>query len=486
MLMTVVAGFYLLCVMLVSLYATGTGVLLLTYLRFRHRDIITPQIDSWPGVAVQLPVYNERYVIERLLEAVAALDYPRDRLIIQVLDDSTDNTSDVIATKAAALGMSGLRIDHVRRTARTGYKAGALAHGLALLSADPEIEYVAVFDADFIPSPDFLRRTIPHLVADAGLGMVQGRWGHLNSDDNPLTMGQTLALDGHFIVEQTARNRAGWLMNFNGTAGVWRIKAIDDAGGWLDTTLTEDLDLSYRAQLKGWRFLYLPDIVVPAELPPQMNAYKQQQARWAKGGTQCATMLLKPVWAHPRLSLAQRLMATMHLCQYLVHPLLVCMLLLTPPLLIAQQIQRLPLGFLGLVGIAPPLVFAISQADQYRDWPRRLLALPVLIAFGTGIAWSNTRAVIGGLLGRKGEFKRTPKFAHRVEAKRYAIGLSRNTFFELALAAYALWGAFTAARLAPGLVPYLLLYSIAFGAVSFASVRDDLDNLRALHHIKAL
>ena len=297
-------------------------------------------MQNWPTVVIQLPIYNERHVVERLLNAVAALDYPRDRLTVQVLDDSTDETTDIAARLTAKLRADGLNIQHVQRQDRHGYKAGALAYGLSLTNS----ELVVVLDADFVPTSDFLRRTVPHLAADPGLGMVQTRWGHLNPFSNLLTLGQTLALDGHFVVEQTARSRAGWLMSFNGSGGVWRAQCIRDAGGWRDLTLTEDLDLSYRAQLAGWRFLYLPDVVVPGELPPQIAAYKQQQARWAKGSTQCLTYTFNPLW-HSRFSLSQRLMATLHLCQYIPHPLMILLLLLTPPLLIAHGLQKLPLVY---------------------------------------------------------------------------------------------------------------------------------------------
>ncbi|MBZ0289226.1 MAG: glycosyltransferase, partial [Anaerolineae bacterium] len=259
---------YVICAVLLTIYAGSELILLITYWRYRNQPTPVPPVKQWPTVVVQLPIYNERYVVGRLLNAVAALDYPRDRLIVQVLDDSSDDTSELAAEHAAALAKTGLNIQHVRRENRTGYKAGALAYGLSLVDS----ELVVVLDADFVPAPDFLRRTVPYLAADPGLGMVQTRWGHLNPFNNLLTLGQTLALDGHFVVEQTARSRAGWLMSFNGSGGVWRAQCIKDAGGWRDLTLTEDLDLSYRAQLAGWRFLYLPDVVVPGELPPQIAA----------------------------------------------------------------------------------------------------------------------------------------------------------------------------------------------------------------------
>jgi hypothetical protein len=264
-------------------------------------------------------------------------------------------------------------------------------------------------------------------------------------------------------------------MNFNGSGGVWRVRAIEEAGGWSDSTLTEDLDLSYRAQLVGWRLFYLPDLVVPGELPPQIAAYKQQQARWAKGGTQCLTLLLGPIWRNPRLSLRQRVMATLHLCQYLVHPVILMMILLTPPLILAHALQDIQLGVLGLIGLGPPIAHVISQHAVYRDWKRRILALPALMVLGTGMAWSNSNAVIGGLVShRKEEFKRTPKFAQQRRGNPYAHLLNRNFIWEIAFSLYALWGAYAALRIAPAYVPYLLLYAVAFGMVALWGVRDTL------------
>ena len=340
---------YLLCALLLILHALGTAVLLLVYWRTRHQSLAPPPVSVWPRVAVQLPVYNERHVIERLLAAVAALDYPRQCLKVQVLDDSSDETSAIIRRMLPSLRAQGLDIQHLQRAQRRGYKAGALAEGLAQLDCD----LVAVLDADFVPPPDFLRRTVPHLVADEGIGMVQTRWGHLNWPDNALTRGQALALDGHFIVEQTARNRAGWFINFSGSGGVWRRSCILEAGGWSALTLTEDLDLSYRAQLAGWRFLYLPDVVVPAEVPPQMAAWKQQQARWARGSTRTLIGLLLPLWRAP-LPPAQRIMATLHLCQYLPHPLMLLMLLLTPLLLPGRPAAYAAAGSAGAGGAGAP------------------------------------------------------------------------------------------------------------------------------------
>lgn len=465
---TVLIALYVICASLLTLYAGSAIILLFIYWRYRSQPISIPPVKKWPTVVVQLPIYNERHVVERLLDAVAALDYPQDKLSIQLLDDSTDETSAIAAACIARLQAKGTNIHHVRRENRTGFKAGALAHGMTLTDA----ELVVVLDADFVPPVDFLRRTVPFMVADPKLGMVQTRWGHLNPFTNLLTWGQTLALDSHFVVEQTARSRAGLLMSFNGSGGLWRAQCIREAGGWRDLTLTEDLDLSYRAQLCGWHFLYLPDVVVPAELPPQIAAYKQQQARWAKGSTQTLTYTLAPLW-RSRYSLIQRLMATLHLCQYMPHPMMVGLLLLTPPLLIWHGMDDVPLGLLGLIGLGPPIMYAVSQQALYSDWKHRLLAFPILIALGTGIAWNNTRAVVSGLLRHKSEFRRTPKFGRGWQKSSYALKKDRNIWIELLLATYAAWGMWLALQTHnAAIAPYMGVYSFSFGLVAFWSLRD--------------
>lgn len=468
MLSDMLALIYLSGALLLSAFAVGTTTLLLMYLRGRREALATPEIETYPHVVVQLPIYNEHYVVERLLNAAAALDYPCDKLTIQVLDDSTDDTCELIAERVAMLRESGIPIHHIRRETREGYKAGALAYGLTITDA----EYVAVFDADFVPPPDFLKRTIPHLVCDPDLALVQGRWGHLNTGQNLLTRAVALAIDGHFIIEQFARNRGGLLMNFNGTGGVWRISAIHDSGGWQDRTLTEDMDLSYRAQLCGWKFLFLPELEVPGEVPPRLTAYQLQQQRWADGGSRCFALLIKPVWTHPRLTLAQRLMATMHLCQYLVHPVIVLLLLLAPPLLLLGELQRMPLGFLGFLSIFPPLVFVISQRALHRDWLGRLsLGLIPLVIVGMGMAWSNARGAVHGLFSTRSTFERTPKY-NGARAIRYRVQARMNVVVELLLCLYTAWGAVVASQLAPGLVGYLAVYSLAFGVVALWSLRD--------------
>ena len=459
-----------------ALYAAGTLVLLALWWRHRRDDFSAPRPaeDDWPTVTVQLPVFNEREVIGRLIDAVAAFDYPRAKLRVQVLDDSTDDTRLVVAQRVERFSRAGLDITHLRRTDRRGYKAGALAAALEQTDSD----LIAILDADFVPPPDFLRRVVPHFLADPRLGMVQTRWGHLNAEENLLTRGQALSLDGHFVIEQTARSRGGLLLSFNGAGGVWRAVAIRDAGGWSDATLTEDLDLSYRAQLKGWRFRYLPDVVVPAEVPPQIAAYKRQQARWAKGNTQVLLRLLPEVWRCPHFTLAQKCMGTLHLCQYLVHPLMLALLLLTLPMLITSAIKGLSLAPLGLAGLGPPLLYVLSQRTLYPDgwtWARRMLAFPALMALGTGLALTNTLAVLSALLGQPNVFQRTPKFRGQSwQQSGYALHFSWTTFGEAALAVYALWCGMLMLRFLPSLAPFLFLYAYAFGTVALWGLAEGL------------
>ena len=478
MLLTLLTALYVVCAILLSTYALGAFILIISYWRHRHDTVETPQVTEWPTVTVQLPLYNEQYVVRRLIDAVASLDYPREKLSIQVLDDSTDETVGIVAARVAALARTGLDIQHIQRENRTGFKAGALAYGLTLLDS----EYVAVLDADFVPPVDFLRKTIPHMVARPRLGMVQGRWGHLNDRSSLLTRGQAMALDGHFVVEQTGRNRAGWLINFNGSGGIWRTQAIHDAGGWTDETLTEDLDLSYRAQLKGWQFLYLPDVVVPGELPPDLAGYKQQQARWAKGGTQCMVLLLRRIWRSPDLRLAQRLMATAHLCQYMNAPLMIILLLLTPPLMVLTRMD-MPIGVLGMAGLGPPLLYALSQRALYPDWKRRFLHFPALMGIGTGLAWNNCRAVLSGLFTKRGEFKRTPKYAFNAGMRSsYRLHADKSILVEAAFALYALVGAMLALRYNPSFVLYLLIYAYAFGLVALGGIAESIRVERKAQH----
>jgi cellulose synthase/poly-beta-1,6-N-acetylglucosamine synthase-like glycosyltransferase len=462
---------YLLCTVGLAVFTASIWVLLVLWLIHHRKSPPLPQIsaEQLPTVTLQLPIYNERDVIFRLLDAVAALDYPRDRLQVQVLDDSDDDTADLVARLVAVHRAAGMNISHIRRPERAEYKAGALAYALERVESD----LIAIFDADFAPSPDFLRKTAPYFVTDPNLGILQCRWGHLNAPENLITRCQAISVDGHFVVEQTARNRGHLLLSFNGTGGLWRAKAIRDAGGWSGRTLAEDLDLSYRAQMRGWKYLYLPEIEVPAELPPQILAYKRQQARWAKGTTQNLIHQVTDVWRQQHLSLFQKFMATLHLCQYLPQPVLLMMGVLTPPLLLAGVMNKMPLSPLGILGLGSPIMYLVSQIVLYRDWWKRLIAFLPLLAVGTGVIFNNSVAVAEAFLGRPSVFKRTPKFAGRAwQDSRYALQADWTTLGEALLAVYLFFGALIAMRAFPAIAPFLVMQTIGFAAMVFWSLSE--------------
>jgi len=396
-----------------------------------------PQPEEWPVVTVQLPLYNEMYVAARLIDAVTRLDYPKERLEIQVLDDSTDETRDVVAAKVAEYRARGFDIHHLHRTDRTGFKAGALAAGAERARG----RFLAVFDADFVPPPHFLRRVIPYFLDPRGgdeIGMVQARWDHLNRDYSLLTRIQAVLLDGHFLIEHTARHRSGRFFNFNGTAGVWRREVIEDAGGWQHDTLTEDLDLSYRAQLAGWRFLYLPELAVPSELPVDVNGFKSQQYRWARGSIQTGRKLLVRI-LRSALPWPVKAEAFVHLTNNVSYFLMVLLSLLVFPSMVLRQdaahrtllLVDLPLFVAATVSVLAFYV-ASQMAQGDSGWRRRLTTLPALMGLGIGLSINNARAVVAGFFHRGGVFHRTPKY--RIEgdrggwrSKRYRVG--KNVFF---------------------------------------------------------
>ena len=386
----------------------------LVYCYSKHRANIPSkpaEPASWPKVTIQLPIFNERYVVERLVEAISRLDYPSSLLEVQLLDDSTDETQAVARACVERYRALGLRIHYLHRANREGYKAGALAEGLKSAAG----EFVAIFDADFQPSPDFLRLTLPYF-SDSNLAMVQTRWTYLNRDYSALTEVESILLDGHFVIEHGARARSGRFFNFNGTAGVWRRKAIDDSGGWQHDTLTEDTDLSYRAQLRGWRFLYLPDIECPSELPVEMNAFKAQQARWAKGLMQTAKKILPRV-LRADLPFGIKSEAFFHLTANISYPLMV----LLSTLLLPAMIVRFYQGWLQMLLIDLPLFLASScsisgfylaaqRALYPNSWTRKIVYLPFVMAVGIGLSVRNAKAVLEALFGVQSEFARTPKY----------------------------------------------------------------------------
>ena len=449
------------------------------YLKSRTRTEEPPlAITAYPVVTVQLPVYNELYVVERLIDAACALVYPREKLEIQVLDDSTDQTVELVAARVELYRRKGFDITQVRRGDRKGFKAGALREGLVQARG----EFVAIFDADFVPRPDFLLKTIPHFVSNARLGMVQTRWEHLNADYSLLTRAQAMALDGHFVIEQAVRNRAGFFINFNGTAGVWRRACIEDAGNWQDDTLTEDLDLSYRAQLRGWKFLYLDSVTSPAELPSEINALKSQQFRWTKGAIETARKILPQVWK-ANLPLRVKVHATFHLTNNLVFPFILLAGILNVPLVFMKHSGLYEAYFMFmsvfvLAFVASFLFYLYSQKGAYDDWQRRLMLFPLFMAGSMGLAVNNTRAVVEGLFRRRTEFVRTPKYSiqQRKDSwveKHYApVRFSPTVLLEIGLAAYCLFGVLSSIYfLELAAVPFQLLFSFGFGLVAVLSVR---------------
>ena len=408
---------YALLAMLLLVY--GLNCLVMVYLFWRKYNIKTQEqakfecessVSNWPTVTTQIPVFNEANVIERIIEAVTKLEYPGHHHI-QVLDDSNDITSSLIDAKVKTLTKKGIDIDIVRRDDRTGYKAGALAHAHDLAKG----EYIAVFDADFVPTSEFLIKTIPYFIATKKLGLIQARWGHLNENKSMLTKIQALGIDGHFMVEQSARCWNNLCMNFNGTAGIWRKKAIESGGGWSSDTLTEDMDLSYRVQMKGWETEYLPSLVVPAELPEELRALKSQQFRWAKGSTQTALKILPKLWRQEGFSFRWA-QAFLHMTHYLVHPLMIMVALLSWPVIHYSQLYslssvwQLVLMAIFLISmLSTNALYIVSQIKSDVQWLRKIRMLPCLMVLGVGLAVNNTKAVVEALMGYKTEFVRTPK-----------------------------------------------------------------------------
>lgn len=412
---------YLIVLGVLCVYGLHRYFLLMIYFLVRRK---APQqasrFDELPRVTVQLPMYNEVLVARRVIEAAGRLEYPRDRLEIQVLDDSTDQTQVIARQAVERLRKEGINAVYLHRTDRTGYKAGALEAGLRQATG----EFIAIFDADFVPTPSMLLNTI-HYFTDPRVGMVQCRWDHLNRGDSLLTETEAVLLDGHFLIEHTARNRSGRFMSFNGTAGIWRRAAIVDAGGWQHDTLTEDLDLSYRAQLRDWRFVFLPELTVPAELPPEMNAFKAQQHRWTKGGAQTCRKLLPRLLGH-RLDWRVKLEGFFHLTSFCVYILMLLLSLLVGPAILYRMATTQEYGLLSwsldflffIVGTGSALSFYIvSQWQVTRCWWKALRSVPGLMAIGIGIAFNNALAAIEGLLRPSGEFVRTPKFGDQPEAR---------------------------------------------------------------------
>jgi cellulose synthase/poly-beta-1,6-N-acetylglucosamine synthase-like glycosyltransferase len=467
LLISLLGVFYFIVTTALALYGFHnliTTIIYLTMKPSKKRKSEIQLLEEWPCVTVQLPIFNEKYTVERLLRAVTRLDYPADRLQIQVLDDSTDDTIDLLARLVENYRSRGVNIELVYRVDRKGYKAGALENGLRTASGD----LIAIFDADFVPKPDWLKRTVPSFQSPK-LGCLQTRWGHTNQRYNSLTQAEAMGIDGHFIIEQTVRSKNGFFLNFNGTAGLWRRACIEDAGGWQWDTLTEDLDLSYRAQMRGWKFDYLPDVVVPAELPPHVEAYKKQQFRWAKGSFQVVRKILPSV-LRANLPLTVRFMALLHLTGYFVHPLMLSVLLLTLPvgLLVPGAFNIFPISLIA--GLGPPLLYLTATATQHRSILKRMSTFPLLVIVGFGLSLSTTVAVLEGLFSKGGAFIRTPKLNVGNKPKQrqkidrsYVAPLSAMVWIEIVLGLYALiTGIVLMPYLGWSIVFWMVIYMLGF------------------------
>ena len=432
-------------------------------------------------VTVQLPMFNELYVVERLITSVTKLDYPKDKLEIQVLDDSIDETQALAKKLVDKFGADGFNIKYLHRVDRTGFKAGALKEGLKVA----EGEFVAIFDADFIPKEEFLKKTVPHF-QNSNIGMVQTRWEHLNEDHSYLTRAQALALDGHFVIEQQVRNKAGFFINFNGTAGIWRKSCIEDAGNWQADTLTEDLDLSYRAQLNGWKFVFLNDVTSPAELPADINALKTQQFRWTKGAVETAIKLLPRVFKSD-LKWKVKLECFVHLTSNIVFPFIILVALLNVPLVFLKNTMQgidnfyAVMSVFVLASVSTFLFYTFGQKAIHLDWRRRLLLFPVFLAGSMGFAVNKTKAVIEALIGKKTEFTRTPKSGFiktNEELKKKKYRQKKIDFlilFELLLTAYFVFGiGVSLVYLEIAAIPFQLMFLLGFGTIGYLSLKHAL------------
>jgi cellulose synthase/poly-beta-1,6-N-acetylglucosamine synthase-like glycosyltransferase len=454
-----------------ALYATHRYSMLVPARRERSAGVAGG--SATPHVTVQLPVFNERFVVERLVDAVAALDWPAGRLEIQVLDDSTDDTTAIARAAVARHRARGVDIRLLHREHREGFKAGALAAGLAVAHG----ELIAVFDADFVPAPDFLRRLVPHF-ADPRVGLAQARWGHLNRDESALTSAQAVMLDAHFLLEHATRMGRGLFFNFNGTAGVWRRTCVESAGGWSHDTLTEDLDLSYRAQLAGWRFVFDPGVVVPAELPGRMEALKSQQRRWARGAIQTARKLLPAVWRAP-LPLAVKVEAFFHLTSNVAYPLLLALGALLLPVMLGRSTLDPVLvwtlhGLVVVLGLVPVSLFLASGLRAAgRAWWRIPGDVLGALVLGVGLSVNNTRAVLQALGDEVGDWERTPKTGAARRGSAYAASRRPAGVTELALAAYFVaLSAWTVVAGQLRALPFMVLLMAGFAWVGRASIAE--------------
>ena len=448
----------------------------LAYLSRSRKEVIDTTEMGTPSITIQLPIYNEKYVAKRLVDAVCTMDYPKEKMRIMVLDDSDDDTVDLLGTIVDEYKKHGFQIEHVRRGTRKGYKAGALKYAMQTT----DTEYVAIFDADFIPPNWFLKRAITHF-AKPNIGLVQCRWGHVNENYSAITQAQALSLDFHFLIEQKAKSNSHLFMNFNGTAGIWKRDCIEDAGGWHTATLVEDLDLSYRAQMKGWKCVFLPDIVVDAELPVQMNAAKRQQFRWAKGSIQCALKLLTDIVVKRKVAIETKIQAFIQLTRHIVYPLMLVQFLALP-ILLASNMNLYVVSFIPALTIAtylamgPGAYIMIIQSMYHKSWKSKAKILPALLVYNAGMSVNNSVAVFDAVLGKKNEFLRTPKYGIITKEddwrnKAYNLPFTKMTLLEIFFGVYGIIGIFISIfSNNPIFIPIIGLQTVGFFYIAYMSL----------------
>ncbi|MEN6511070.1 MAG: cellulose synthase family protein [Chloroherpetonaceae bacterium] len=471
---------------LLILFSFGIHSLVLVHFLRKYDTKKTPEYplpepNKLPIATIQIPFYNEQYVAERLVRSVCSMNYPIDKLEIQVLDDSTDETQAILKKCVEEYSSQGFNIKYLHRTNRAGFKAGALKAGLEVA----EGEFIAIFDADFLPNPDFLIKTIPQFT-DPNVGMVQTRWEHLNEEYSYITKAQALSLDGHFAVEQYSRFKTGCFINFNGTAGIWRKSCIIDAGNWQSDTLTEDLDLSYRAQMKGWKFVYLNNVTSPAELPLDINALKTQQFRWTKGAIETARKLL-PTLLKSKLPTKIKLEGIIHLTSNIVYPFILIVALLNLPVVVIKNYTSAydtfyaVMSIFVLASISTFLFYTFAQQTIHHDWRKRLLLFPLFMAGSMGFAVNNTKAVIEALIGKKSSFTRTPKVGiiganlHQPQKTNiyHARKIHKTAIVELLFALYfVVCVGVSIYYVEIAAIPFQLMFLLGFGIVGFLSLKE--------------
>ncbi len=465
---------FIIAAILITAYTFNFYYLAILSIRRNEKASIIP-IDA-PSVTIQLPIYNEKYVAARLVDAVCAMDYPKEQMRIMILDDSDDDTVELLKNLVDDYKKQGYQIEHVRRGTRQGYKAGALKYAMKTTDS----EFVAIFDADFIPPKWFLNKAVAHFVTP-DIGLIQCRWGHINENYSTITQVQALSLDFHFLIEQKAKSNSHLFMNFNGTAGIWRRECIEDAGGWHTATLVEDLDLSYRAQMKGWKCLFLPDIVVDAELPVQMNGAKRQQFRWAKGSIQCAIKLLGNIAIKRGIAVEAKIQAFIQLTRHIVFPLMLIQFL-TLPILLAADMNLYIISFLPLLTIAaylaigPGAYLLVIQNIYNKSWKSKAKVLPSLLIYTAGMSVNNTVAVFDAVFGKKNEFLRTPKYGiikntDDWKDKAYNLPFTKTTLLEIFFGVYGLMGIMIAIfSNNPVFAPIIGIQTVGFFFIAFMSL----------------